>query len=184
MTKIGVAASIGRPVAQLVEELRDSFPGVGFLPATNPEEAVVHIRDADAFVGLPTREVYLTAQKLRWVHCLGTGIEGFVAIPELANGDVVLTNARGPHTTSMADHVFAMMLTFAHRLQDLWEDQRAHRWEPHKYDESYLELGGRTMGNSSLTASVLYTTARSLHPPLHPTTWLRESWRPTGSSVR
>ncbi|MDP3061622.1 MAG: hypothetical protein Q8O40_00185 [Chloroflexota bacterium] len=68
MTKIDVAASIGRPVAQLVEELRDSFPGVGFLPATNPEEAVVHIRDADAFVGLPTREVYLTAQKLRWVH--------------------------------------------------------------------------------------------------------------------
>ena len=46
----------------------------------------------------------------------------------------------------MADHVFSMMLTFAHRLRDLWDDQRAHRWEPRKYDTAYEELGGRTMG--------------------------------------
>jgi len=146
VTRIVVASSIGIPIPQLVEELRDSFPGVEFLPASTAEEQTRAIRDADAYVGAPSAKVFLTARKLRWIHVPGTGIEAVSTVPEIVRSDVVVTNARGPHTTSMADHVFAMMLTFAHRLRDLWTDQQAHRWDNRKYHDQYIELSGRAMG--------------------------------------
>jgi phosphoglycerate dehydrogenase-like enzyme len=46
----------------------------------------------------------------------------------------------------MADHVFGMMLTLAHRLREAWEDQRAHVWDTLKYDSRLVELHGGTMG--------------------------------------
>jgi phosphoglycerate dehydrogenase-like enzyme len=144
--KAVIGTTIGKDFGQFVRELEDSFPGIDFQSAQTQEDQKAQIRDADIFVGVPTREVYLAAQKLRWIHNPGTGIDWIAGTPELIDSEVVLTNALGPHAPPMADHVFAMMLTFTHHLRDLWEDQRAHRWEPGKYDVAYEELAGRTMG--------------------------------------
>ncbi len=131
---------------QYVSDLRASFPSVTFQLSETEEEQQLHVRDADVFYGWPSRESVLAAKQLRWIHSLGTGIERIVSIPEVVESDVIVTNARGSHADSMADHVFGMMLTFAHRLRDLWEDQRAHRWEGRKYAGQMMELSGRTMG--------------------------------------
>ena len=57
---------------------------------------------------------------------------------------LVLTAAT---TTVMADHVIGMMITFAHRMPELWDDQRAGVWDTRKYVRSqYEELAGRTLG--------------------------------------
>ncbi len=146
MTKVVIGARIGKPAAQVVEELADTFPGVEFVAAETAEEQKAAIRDADVFVGQPARDVFLAAKKLRWIHVPGTGIEGTVGTPEVVQSSVIVTNARGPHTYPMADHVFAMMLTFAHRLREEWEDQRARRWDTRKYDQRILELGGTKLG--------------------------------------
>ena len=129
-----------------LNELRSEFPGVEFQPAATEEEQRFHIQDADIFLGVPSREVFLAAEKLRWLHCPGTGVDRLMEIPEIADSDVVLTNARGPHTNPMADHAFGMILTFAHHMRELWDDQRARRWDLHKYNERMIELDGATMG--------------------------------------
>lgn len=131
---------------QFITELRNSFPDVTFELAETEEQQQLHIRDAEAFYGWPSRESVLAARQLRWIHSLGTGIERIISIPEVVESDVIVTNARGSHADPMADHVFGMMLTFAHRLRELGEDQRAHRWEARKYTGKMLELGGRTIG--------------------------------------
>ena len=136
----------GRATDQFVDELRTTFPDVTFHRAATPEEEVELIWDADVYCGEPSREVFLAAQKLRWIHCPGTGIDRIVSIPELRNSDVILTNARGPHANPMADHVFGMILTFAHCLREQWEDQKVHHWDTGKYDERVLELNGSTLG--------------------------------------
>ena len=141
-----VPAGFDEQFEQFLTELRTSFPNVTFQPALTMEQQKRHIPDADVFIGAPTREVFLAGERLRWIHCPGTGVDWLQSVPELVDSEVVLTNARGPHASSMADHVFAMMLTFTHRLRELWEDQKAHRWEPRKYEVTYQELSGRTMG--------------------------------------
>lgn len=131
---------------QFLKELRTDFPDVTFVEAPSVEEQERHIKDADVFFGWPPREVFLAAERLCWMHCPGTGIDRIASIPELIESDVILTNARGPHANPMADHVFCMILTFAHCAREFWEDQQAHRWDGDKYRSSFLELSGQTMG--------------------------------------
>ena len=131
---------------RFVSELRTTFPDVTFYRAATPEEEMELIRDADVFCGDPSREVFLAAQKLQWIQCPGTGVDKIVSISEIRDSDVILTNARGPHANPMADHVFGMILTFAHCLREQWEDQKAHHWDTGKYDERVLEISGSTLG--------------------------------------
>ena len=154
--------SLNEQFEPFLDELRARFPNAEFQPAFTAEEQKQHIRDADAFVGLPIREVFLAAERLRWIHNPATGIDFTKSVPELIDSEVVLTNARGPHAPSMADHVFAMMLTFAHHLRELWDDQKAHRWEPRQYDVAYEELSGRTMGILAL-GGIGMAVARRAH---------------------
>jgi phosphoglycerate dehydrogenase-like enzyme len=128
------------------DSLKSEFSGVEFVFATSPEDQAREIKDADAFMGMPSREVFLAADHLRWMHCPGTGIDKLTEIPEIVDSDVVLTNARGPHAAPMADHVMSMCLAFAHRTNEMVLDQRAHVWDGGKYDRSFIEMEGSTMG--------------------------------------
>ena len=131
---------------EFLSDLRAAFPDVEFEEAATSEVQLARVGDADAFFGWPSREVFRAAERLRWLHNPGTGIDRISEVPDIVDSDVVLTNARGPHAAPMADHVLSIVLTFAHRSRELWEDQQAHRWEPRKYDGRMGELGGNTMG--------------------------------------
>ncbi len=128
------------------ESLKSEFPGVEFVFAVAQEDQAREIKDADAYMGMPSRDVFLAADHLRWLHCPGTGIDKFTEIPEIVDSDVVLTNARGPHAAPMADHVISMCLAFAHRTNEMVLDQKAHVWDGAKYDRSFIEMEGSTMG--------------------------------------
>ena len=128
------------------DSLKSEFPSVEFVFATSQEDQTREIKDADAYMGAPSREVFVAADHLRWLHCPGTGIDKLTEIPEIVDSDVVLTNARGPHAAPMADHVISMCLAFAHRTNRMVLDQEAHVWDTAKYDRSFIEMEGSTMG--------------------------------------
>ena len=128
------------------ESLRGEFVDVEFAFAASEDEQAREIKDADVFMGSPSRGVFLAADHLRWMHCPGTGIDKLTEIPEVVDSDVVLTNARGPHTAPMADHVMALCLAFAHRTHEMLADQRDHIWDTRKYDRAQVEMEGATMG--------------------------------------
>ena len=126
--------------------LLEEFPDLDLVFVSNEEDQAREIKDADVFMGEPTREVFIEAQRLRWLHCPGAGINKLTPITELVDSDVVLTNARGPHTAPMADHVFSMCLAFAHRTNEMMSDQRTHVWDGDKYTRSFIDMEDGTMG--------------------------------------
>ena len=69
-----------------------------------------------------------------------------MALPELVESDVVLTNSRGPHALPMANHVFAMMLSLAHSMPALADAQRDRDWHAAKNIPPFVDLDGRVMG--------------------------------------
>jgi len=145
--KIVIGTTIGEGFDELVEELRDTWPDVTFTTAATAEEQMKEIQDAEVYVGHPSSEVFRAARQLRWIHAPATGINWIMDMPELVESDVILSNSRGPHATSMADHVLGMMITFAHCMRELWEDQRRREWGQEKYfGGAYEELAGRTLG--------------------------------------
>ena len=128
------------------ESLSSEFPELDFVFVSSDGDQAAEIKDADVFMGTPSREVFLAADHLRWMHCPGTGIDKLSEIPEIIDSDVVLTNARGPHAAPMADHVISMCLAFSHRTNEMMADQKAHRWEMQKYDRTFIEMERSTMG--------------------------------------
>ena len=131
-----------------VEQLQSEFPQVEFCTAISVEEQLREAADADVICGWPdSPEVVEAASQLRWIHCPGTGIDKIMAeLPTLADSDVVLTNARGPHANPMADHVLWMMLSLSHRGRQMAEDQRLGVWDTDRYSHAFVELAGSTMG--------------------------------------
>lgn len=131
-----------------VEQLQSEFPQVEFLTAISVEEQLREAADADAICGWPdSPAVVEAARQLRWIHCPGTGIDKIMAeLPALADSDVVLTNARGPHANPMADHVLWMMLSLSHKGRQMAEDQRLGVWDADKYSHAFVELSGSAMG--------------------------------------
>jgi phosphoglycerate dehydrogenase-like enzyme len=130
-----------------VQDLRNSFPEVDFRPAYTLEEQLREAPDAEVQFGLISGEVFRAAKKLRWFHFIGIGFDVVLkGAPELLESDVVMTNARETHVIAMADHALAMVLAFSHRVPDLVEDRRMHRWDTLKYQGAMRELAGTTMG--------------------------------------
>ena len=137
--KIIVGSELGEAGA---ERLQKEFPDTEFgtvAPGTAME-------GADAYLGRITRETVLAVgSRLRWVHSTGAGIETLVTIPELVDGQIVVTNTRGGHAPSIAEHTFAMLLALTRRIPDLVEDQRRHRWKRPEVTGAMRELTGATM---------------------------------------
>ena len=132
---------------EFVAELRHSFPSVNFCQAPTQADQVREIPDAEVLFGAITPAVFEAARRLRWCHFVGAGFDKLVrGNPAFVASDVVLTNAPGTHAMAMADHVMGMILMFAHRLVDMLDDQRAHRWDVDKYRAQMRELEGTTMG--------------------------------------
>ena len=132
---------------QFIEELEDAFPDVEFVPAYADSEQPDAIVDADVFMGWPTREAFLAARQLKWIHCPGAGIDKLIAIPEIVASDLPITNAPGPHVNPMADHVIGMMVALTHKFREMARDQDKRFWGgADKYDHTFSEISGSTMG--------------------------------------
>ena len=129
-----------------VTDFGAQFPQATIVSASGATNQMREVADADAIYGLPSRDVFRAARKVRWIHNPGTGIDAIQSIPELVDSDVILTNALGPHANPMADHVFAQLLALTHQIPRLWDDQRAHRWDSGYYDTRVVEISGKTLG--------------------------------------
>lgn len=134
------------PCIPSLQEMQREFPELTFCAADSPETQLRHIRDTEVCIGAMTRDAFLASRELKWVQSPWTGIDFVTAIPELVESDVVVTNIPDVHAPSMADHVFAMILAFAHCLPQIFEDQKQHRWDTKKYHNKILELNGTTIG--------------------------------------
>ena len=147
---------------EFLKDLTETFPDVDCAVANSAEDQAREIQDADVFFGMPSRDVFVAGERLRWLQIPGTGVDKAVEIPELVNSDVVLTNARGPHTNPMADHVMSVVLDFTHRPHEMMGDQRDRYWSTEKYDQRIAEVGGSKMGILAL-GGIGHAVARRAH---------------------
>lgn len=144
IVKVTLAFDLGQ---KFVSDLKATFPNVEFRTAYTSEEQLNEAPGTEVQFGLIDRETYLAASNLRWFHFIGIGFDGTLReIPEIIDSDTIMTNARATHVIPISDHVFAMILAFAHRVPELLEDQRNHRWETLKYKARIIELANTTMG--------------------------------------
>ncbi|MBX6351502.1 MAG: D-2-hydroxyacid dehydrogenase [Clostridia bacterium] len=110
------------------------------------DEAAARVPDVEVIFcwRFPT-ELFSRAPKLRWVQSMGAGVDDLVRARGLAP-DVRLTRVVGAFGASMAEYVFAALLSRVRDLPRLLEQQRRKEWRPFRADT----LEGRTIGVAGL----------------------------------
>jgi phosphoglycerate dehydrogenase-like enzyme len=79
---------------------------------------------------------------VRWVHSITSGVEQ-ILIPEIVdNPEIVLTNAKGVFSSSLAEYVLGACFYFAKDIPRFLEQQRNKVWKKFVVGE----LKGATMG--------------------------------------
>ena len=132
-----------------VDRIR-TFPGLDVHLALTSEARNRHIADAEIIIGGVDPEEFKAARNLKWLQIVAIGFDHLTRIPGFADTNFILTNCRTAHAIPMAEHVFAVMLSFAHRVPELVHDQDHRVYDPNKYRKNYqgtmVELASTTMG--------------------------------------
>jgi phosphoglycerate dehydrogenase-like enzyme len=102
--------------------------GVQFVVPAQGESTSTLIGDVEAVFGQLSAEDFAGARQLRWVQSASAGVEWIWKVPGLADSPVLVTNMRGAHGATIADHAFAMLLTHTRGLRTFAQHQRDHEW--------------------------------------------------------
>jgi phosphoglycerate dehydrogenase-like enzyme len=129
-------------------QLKLVAPDVELIVARSPAEAARAAADADGVIGFCSAEILRAGNRLRWIQVGSAGVENYVAIPELLERDITLTNAQRLFAPEIADHALAMLLAFTRGLRSQIPHQISEStWGlPRGFNAAqFIELRGKTI---------------------------------------
>jgi phosphoglycerate dehydrogenase-like enzyme len=69
-------------------------------------------------------ELFQAAKALRWIQSTGAGVEWIGSVAGLVESDVILTNMRGTHVATMAEHAFGLLIFSTCSFDSLYVSQQ------------------------------------------------------------
>ncbi len=132
--------------AERLAALERDFPTVQIVSPDERETVPSVIGDADAVFGTLTADEFANARELRWIQSPSAGVEWVARVPALISSDVVVTNMRGAHAATIAEHAFAMLLTLTRALRSFEVYQNRHEWARGEIIGQMRGIKGLTMG--------------------------------------
>jgi phosphoglycerate dehydrogenase-like enzyme len=126
--------------------IRDAAPpGSTVRVAATMREAIETAGDAEVIFGFIPQALFSAAPKLRWVHCIASGMDMFL-YPDMLASEVVLTGEKGLVGGHLADTGFGLLLALTRQIASAirqgpagWKTREAMRMVE-------IELEGLTMG--------------------------------------
>lgn len=131
---------------RMCPDLQKEFPELEFALCAEPKDLPAAIADTDIYMGWLNRDVFLAAKKLQWIQSPSSGVNYYLAIPDLVASDVLLTSASGTHGACVAESAMAMILAFTRGIRDAVLRQQQRVWAGREIRPKLVELTGSTMG--------------------------------------
>jgi len=132
-------------VGHYVDMFRDAFPEVEFVSGSTPEEIIAVGADAEVAFGGVNQQLLDGLKGLKWIASASAGVEWMRNAPGLPATDITVTNTRGAHASTIAEHTFGMLVHLARRFDELYEAQKRHEWM-RGANLPFTGLAGLTMG--------------------------------------
>jgi phosphoglycerate dehydrogenase-like enzyme len=140
--KMLVTTALQRDPARFAELERQH--GIQIIVPNRGDATTPLIGDVDAVYGQVTADDFPVAKNLKWVQSPSAGVEWVWRVPGLQDSDVMVTNMRGAHAATIAEHTFAMLLSLTRGLRAFDALQRDHEWGRGELTLSAIK--GLTMG--------------------------------------
>jgi phosphoglycerate dehydrogenase-like enzyme len=124
------------------EKIKAYAPNMEIKACKNKDEVHQEVADTHIIFGSFSREDFLAAKQLRWVHYTSAGVEK-VLYPELVDSPVVLTNMQRMYSPIISECVIGMLISLTRRFNEYALLGRDHNWNPLS---GGIEISGMTMG--------------------------------------
>lgn len=127
MTKILIASQ--QEDTQRIAEIQARHPDVELVAVDDRDQLLDQIGDADGMLGHVTAMEFAAAEQIRWIQAGSAGVEWLWDVPTLqARDDVTVTNMRSAHAATIAEHLYAMLLSFTRALPAFAKLQEQSTW--------------------------------------------------------
>jgi phosphoglycerate dehydrogenase-like enzyme len=141
LESLRVLASFDLP-ERYMGQIRSVSPRVNVEKCVDKRKILDAIRGVEVlYAGLFDRDIFMAADKLRWIHSQRAGIDPFL-FPEFVESDILLTNARGIHRTQVSEHAMCLMLAWSRRLHKFIGSQHEAKWSRYETDEVWRKTIG------------------------------------------
>ena len=129
-----------------LRRLRERFPQIRIASISGAAKVREEIRDADGVIGGAWDDALLAeARALRWVQSTFAGVD-HLPVASFERRNIALTTFRGASAPNLAEHVVALILSFARGLHELARRQAARQWRSSAECPHLFELGGQRVG--------------------------------------
>lgn len=125
MKRIVIGANAHAEMGEMLGRLR---PDLEVRGSRYMDVAAADLAWGEAYVGFK-RPPQAHMGNIRWVHCTGAGVDGWLYPDELP-GDVLLTRTSESFGPMIAEWALARALAFTQRLTELALHQREREWKP------------------------------------------------------
>jgi D-3-phosphoglycerate dehydrogenase / 2-oxoglutarate reductase len=133
--------------ASALERFREADWIIDVKQGRSPAELAADLKDADALVVRSatkvTRELIEVAPKLRVIARAGTGVDN-VDVPAATARGIVVMNAPGANSVSVAEHAMGLMLSLARPVPAADASMKTSKWEKSKF--AGAEIRSKTLG--------------------------------------
>jgi len=145
VTKIVIAAA--QRSQDRVAGIRERHPDTELVVVETRDQVLDEIGDADGLFGPVNAMEFAAAEQIRWIQAGSAGVEWLWNVPSLQQrDDVVVTNMRSAHASTIADHCFAFLLYFTRGLPEFKALQDREEWGRGQVAHRLVCLDGLTMG--------------------------------------
>ena len=75
------------------------------------------------------RKIVNNAKNLKWMQASFAGVDKYVDLENLKNGNIILTNASGAYGITISEHMIAVLLMLMRRMPEYYELQKEKNWK-------------------------------------------------------
>ncbi len=91
------------------------------------DNALAAVADAEIIFGSCSAEMVTAAPNLKWIQSTSAGMDKYL-VPEIAESDIIISNASGVHAIQVAEHAWALMCALMRGLNFAVRNQMQNKW--------------------------------------------------------
>ncbi len=112
---------------KLIDTAKDCGFEINFFDYENVTQD--EIDRCEVLFGMASRKLVNNAKNLKWMQASFAGVDKYVNVENISNGNIILTNSTGAYGITISEHMVTVLLMLMRRMPEYYEMQQAKGWK-------------------------------------------------------
>jgi len=112
---------------KLIDTSKDCGFEINFFDYENVTQD--EIDRCEVLFGMASRKLVNNAKNLKWMQASFAGVDKYVNVENISNGNILLTNSTGAYGITISEHMVTVLLMLMRRMPEYYEMQQNRGWK-------------------------------------------------------